>query len=157
VSEWRPAPEVAAIAATLLREHHPRLDQPGVRIHCVYRRKATTNAGRTILGRAIKISGIPALLAESQPDLDYQKRPGVFVMEIAEDEWDALTPAQRVALVDHELTHMAVSEEDPLKLTIVGHDVEEFAAVVERHGLWKDDLVAFGEAIKVHDAGSADP
>lgn len=153
MSEWRPAPEVAAIAADLIPKYHPSLLTEGVTIRYVFRRKATKSAGRVILGTARKVGGIPALLAEHEPDEHYLKRAGLFVIEIAEDEWDALDGDQRVALVDHELTHCWVNDEGPLKLEIVGHDVEEFAQIVERHGLWKGDLRAFAQAIAVHDGG----
>lgn len=77
-----------------------------------------------------------------------------FVMLIDRNIWDGLSPEQKLALVDHELCHMAQSEDAdglPRFNQVTGepiwcirpHDVEEFDEIVRRHGLWKEDLVSF--------------
>lgn len=63
-----------------------------------------------------------------------------FVMTISEKAWDELAPAQRVALVDHELCH--IRREDG-QWKIGAHDLEEFACIIERHGLWQSDTREF--------------
>ncbi|SDU42295.1 putative metallopeptidase [Jiangella alkaliphila] len=64
--------------------------------------------------------------------------------------WELLNEKQRVALVDHELCHFEVIEDDEVdggrRLATRGHDLEEFTAVVERHGLWRPEVEAFAGA-----------
>jgi predicted metallopeptidase len=72
--------------------------------------------------------------------------------------WEDLTVAQKVALVYHELRHVAhahskageprYSEEDgrPI-LEIVDHDISEFLDVADVFGAWHEGLEAFGKAL----------
>lgn len=62
-----------------------------------------------------------------------------FVLEVDEDWWDTLSLEGQIALVDHELCHMA---RDVDGYYLKDHDVEEFIAVVKRYGLWRDNLKA---------------
>lgn len=101
-----------------------------------------------MLGKARKISGLNAYLAAEFADdeIPPADRDDTFlVIEIAEKEWVELTTAQRRALVDHELCHFVLDEDDDGNETVsvVGHDLEEFRAVVERHGMWRPDVRAF--------------
>ena len=52
--------------------------------------------------------------------------------------WNRLGGKGRRALIDHELTHFTETEDGDL--TTVGHDLEEFAEVIARNGLWRDEL-----------------
>ena len=58
--------------------------------------------------------------------------------------WNRLDDNQRVALIDHEFCHVGFN--DAGKLALIGHDLEEFAAVVKRHGAWLADITRFNEA-----------
>lgn len=81
-----------------------------------------------------------------------------FIMLIDRNIWAGLDLRQKLALVDHELCHMAQATDadgaprfnqvtgEPIWV-IRGHDVEEFGSVVERHGLWNDDLLTFARVI----------
>jgi hypothetical protein len=133
-TEYRDAPEVAKIAQDLITEHHPRLH--AAHIEYIYRNPAASSDGVPKLGTARKISGLNAFLSEyGRPHL---------VIEIAEEEWQDLTPEQQTALVDHELCHCNWDEEkDEPRLR--PHDVEEFGAVIARHGLWSQRLKGFAE------------
>lgn len=64
------------------------------------------------------------------------------------NEWNLLTDSQRRALVDHELCHCGVKDPgaDEPEWTLRAHDIEEFKAVIERHGFWKSDVREFSEA-----------
>lgn len=140
--DYRPAGEVKTIADRLIATVHTCLD--GIRIEYVFRSKAAKSHGRIVAGKARKLSGLNAYLATEGTETD------LFVVEIAEDEWKQMGPAARRALVDHELCHLTVDfdeETNTLTLAIRGHDVEEFVEVVERHGIWDDDLKAFAEAM----------
>ena len=143
VAQYAPAPEVSVLAQELIAEHHRHLDQ--VPILYVFRDVAGVSRGRRVIGRARRIVGLYAFLvalAAGEPaEDDEPDTPAFFVMEIAADWWDEATPAARRALVDHELCHFDVDEDGVLSL--LAHDVEEFAAVVARHGIWSPDLEAF--------------
>lgn len=70
-----------------------------------------------------------------------------FLITIHEKTWLGLTKKQKLALIDHELCHCQVEEDDKgnRKLFLVGHDLEEFRAVVRRHGQWEDGIKEFVE------------
>ena len=69
-----------------------------------------------------------------------------FTLEFNWTYWTKLSPPQRIALVDHELSHCGVNDKG--NWVVMPHDVEEFASIVERWGLWTGDLVQFNAAIK---------
>ena len=68
-----------------------------------------------------------------------------LVVTINKVAWPALSARQRVALVDHELCHFEKDVDDggDPKWLLVGHDVEEFTGVIQRHGLWSRDVENF--------------
>jgi hypothetical protein len=156
VSFWK-ASDVRDIAESLIPDFHPHLAEKTILY--VFRSEASEKKGRVVLGTARKVSGLNAYLAfrdmlESQdlsqrllPALTGEARqsapaaPSFYVIEIAHDTWLRLEGPQRIALVDHELAHIG---DDGM----VGHDVEEFREVIERHGLWKPDLKEFAKAMR---------
>jgi predicted metallopeptidase len=69
-----------------------------------------------------------------------------YVIELNWTAWCTLSPAQRIAIVDHELCHCAGKDANGHWMER-GHDVEEFGAIVGRWGLWKDDLKDFGRVV----------
>lgn len=154
-AKYTTAPEVEKIARKLIStvERHQPLDE--VRIDFIFIYEAPVSKGRVVLGRARKIGGLSAYLAEArpvgEPNLDgFTERQPFFVVEISFDTWQGLSDAQRVALVDHELCHCRIdydTKTDEPKLSTVGHDVEEFACVVERHGLWSNGLTGMGRVM----------
>jgi hypothetical protein len=132
---WTEAPpEVISIAEEMIRKYHPRL--AGARIAFVMRDKATKSQGRRICGEASKIS------AKMQTLIHYH-----FMIWLAEDFWSEITHAQRLALVDHELSHCRWNEWEETA-EIVGHDIEEFVSVIERHGLWSDATKNVARAVQ---------
>lgn len=142
--EYTAAPEAEAIASQLIAKHHPHLK--GERIVYVFRSQAAVEGGKVVLGKARKISGLNAFLAAEEYDgpeeLDTHGAP-FFVIELAGDIWRSMPDKARRALIDHELCHCALKDDGTPKL--LPHDVEEFAAVIERHGLWRNDVRAFTE------------
>lgn len=147
MADYREAPEVADLAQKLIDsvEDHEPLRDPRVRVECVYRDKATRSKGRVQLGKARKVSGLNAFLANPE-----SVQRDLFVIEIAEDCWDRLTDDQQLALVDHELAHCRVEYDDvgTPQLSVVGHDLEEFEQIIRRHGLWQSDVASFGSAVQ---------
>jgi len=121
----RATSNMMSIVKRIVSVHHRRLD--GAKIAVVCREKAAKTHGRTIMATASKPPpGLKPLL-----DDDYS-----FVITIAADTWNTLTPAQRKALIDHELCHCVFKEDKP---AMRGHDLEEFGEIVERHGFWRKD------------------
>jgi hypothetical protein len=105
--------------------------------------------GRVTLGKCKKAS-----------DLDRELSRWDFVILLRKTFWtdERVTLAQRRALLDHELCHAARKLdqhgqpcEDQRGRHVYRtrkHDLEEFTAVVERHGLWQRDLEMFAAAIR---------
>lgn len=160
VKYWK-ARHVAEIAEELIPQYHQHLEES--EILYLFRSEHTEENGKVKLGKARKVSGLNAYLARqsyieganlAQNTENYlgDKRIGLddpgskvfaeplLIVEIAHDVWSGLTVEQRVALVDHELSHFGP---DGMR----SHDVEEFRDVIERHGLWTPDLEAVAETI----------
>lgn len=139
---YQSAPVVEAIAHRLIEAHHPHLRD--VRIEYLWRSRHAQSKGRIVLGKARKVTGLNAYLSRPKDD----EESDYFVIEIAADVWTALSSAQQEALVDHELAHCKVDEEEGA-LYLVGHDLEDFVAVVARHGAWRGEHVAMAQALQV--------
>lgn len=145
------APAVEAIARTLIDEHHPHLLSK--RILYIFRSRHAKSGRRIVMGRAKIISGLNAFLAmdeygsavkENVLGEEVGEAPDpFFLIEIAKDLWMGMDPATRRALVDHELAHCGINGE---KICTMPHDVEDFTAIVRRHGLWTPDLAALVKA-----------
>lgn len=140
---YTPADDVKAIAEELIPQYHPHLADTKVRIEYVYVSKTPNKGGKDVWGSCRKVTNLNAYLAGEEESF--------FVITISQPVWDILPEDKKVALVDHELCHaMSMFETDDdgeqlIKNSIVPHDVEEFAAVIKRHGLWKEDVKAFVE------------
>jgi Putative phage metallopeptidase len=104
--------------------------------------------GHLMLGMCVKASDFQKELAEWD-----------FVILLNRDVWfdPEFTPERKRALVDHELCHATFApdkdgfkkrdERDRVVWRTRKHDIEEFTEIVSRHGLYKRDLEAFGQAI----------
>jgi hypothetical protein len=125
-------PDVLAMAREVIGSHHKELLD--ARIGFIFQDTASKRLGKTVLGNT-------ALVSDKQRaaglDLDY-------IITLAEDEWEFLTSAQRMALLDHELCHCDYSIGEA---SVRGHDIEEFNCIIERHGLWNLGLCATANAI----------
>ena len=85
-----------------------------------------------------------------------------FIMLLDAQWWEQAPPIAREALVYHELLHATIKRdrEGEPRFTdeglpvwdLVGHDVEEFDAVVRRYGAWQPHIAAFLRAALDHDA-----
>lgn len=148
--DYTRATQVADIANGLIEKVDDHKPLNGVHIEFVWREKAPKSKGRLVLARARKVSGLNAFLANVSAGVpDRLANDDFFVVEVAVDTWERLTEDQRVALVDHELCHLHVDKDGDgsAVLSLRGHDLEEFAAIVERHGLWASDVATFGSAV----------
>lgn len=133
-----------------LGKWHEDLYRRGARIALAWRTRQKPDLdGHLILGRCVKVG-----------DLQKEFAAYDFIIVLNREVWDSpdFGTARKLALVDHELCHAAVSyneetgepkydERDRPVFRIVKHDIEEFRAVVARHGCYKGDLEAFAETL----------
>jgi hypothetical protein len=167
MTTYRPAPAVERIANDLIPKHHAHLAD--VEIRFLFVDPPAKSKGAIAWGTTSIVSGRAAYLLalhhmdeharhEARDGADYS----VFVIEIAEAIWLRLEDRERQALVDHELSHCWAGENDKgeFKLSTRGHDVEEFHAVVERHGMWRKEIKDFAatvEQLTLADRWGAEP
>ncbi len=148
----RGAPEAEAIAQTLKEKYHTHL--LGVRVDCCFRSETQKTKGKRVLGSAAKTTIREEFLGRRGRNEtgQFTAPEHYFVLVFSEPEWKVLSDDQRIALVDHELCHCGVTEdgEGNRKLKLLPHDIEEFAAVVRRHGLYKGDIEQFAKSLRPH-------
>jgi len=139
-NEYWEADEVEEIAQEVIKQYHGKLLEFGVQIKYLFRSQTPKKGDKEIWGRIRKVTGLSAFLATGANE-------PFFVVEIPSDVWGKLTDKQKRALLDHELCHAQVELDDEsdigYKISLRGHDLEEFALIVRRHGLWKDDVEWF--------------
>lgn len=134
-AEWHRNNAAEALVPAL-RKHHPHLNDATIVA-------LSGPLPKGILGRARRPRDTEVALIEATggqaPD---------YVIDTDSDFWEHASMEQRLALVDHEMCHFSGRKED--KEGNLGkwqvrtpHDVEEFAGVVIRHGLWRSDLKVF--------------
>jgi hypothetical protein len=157
----RPALAAQEVGVRLIREHHIHLEE--ARILWLFTTAKRKKCDRVRLASAKKLSAMERYLSSGNESVETGYD---FIGLIGVREWEGLTDQQRVALVDHELCHMAVflkdgelnrwrrfdpnydvlSDEIEWRYGVRGHDLEEFTEVIERHGLWSADRQEFAEA-----------
>lgn len=126
-TEWfKVSDDVLRIAKDVIYDHHEKLIE--AKIGFLFRGEPGSSQGKTVVARAMKVDKKYTALVNK--DLD-------FLIWIAKPSWDNFTTDQRRALIDHELCHLCYDDGD---CSIVGHDIEEFSAIIERHGFWHMDL-----------------
>jgi predicted metallopeptidase len=128
---------IEKMAKDLIREHHPEL----VSLDIVYlwSNRNMQKGGKEIIAKICKASALIKSLT------------GHDVIVIASyPQFQSLTDKQKRACIDHELCHVLIDEDvaGTPKVKIVAHDVEEFGAVIERHGLYMSDLTMLGRVVR---------
>lgn len=132
--------------------HHPKL--AGALIGLAWKDAYSRDPdGRVVLGKCIKVA-----------DLQKEFSGYDFIIVLNREFWESteVTDAQKRALIDHELCHATIAEDEdgePKRdergrqvYRIRKHDLEEFREIVARHGIWKADIEAFAEEILRHKA-----
>lgn len=124
------------MAKALLPKYHDSLIQANIAY--LFKNKEITRGGKKVLATAEKCS------AKVKAISDYD-----FVIVVAYPTWNDLTDKQKLAVLDHELEHCLITEDDEgnMKCQILSHDVEEFINIINRHQLYREDLVALGRVI----------
>jgi hypothetical protein len=128
--------EVELIAKTLVADNHEHLRVAAI---AYLMKKLDPDKEAKLPKRREGKKGAMAR-AISTPQLWHALCGFDFVLVVDELYWRLLGPEQKVALVDHELCHFALDEDG---WYVRDHDVEEFKAILERHGFWRQDLQDF--------------
>jgi len=103
--------------------------------------------GHLVLGKCLKVS-----------DLYREFAAFDFIILLNREVWEdsGFTVDKKKALMDHELCHAAAvsnddgavyDERERRVFRTRKHDIEEFNAIVQRHGCYKHDLEVFAEAL----------
>ncbi len=132
-------PEIEEMARKIIAQHHSDLVE--AKIEFIEKDGEWNSKGKIKLGSAQKVSDKMKALINA-----------VFIITINGPVWNQLQKEEKEALLDHELCHCVKVGEDKFgnpKWDINSHDVEEFSAIIRRHGLWKPDLVQFGKNVRV--------
>lgn len=126
------------------KKHHDHLEDAEIVV--LFCEELPARNGRRILGTAHVMSEKERLLSGSDLLICLDKRI-----------WSVAKEGMRRALLDHELCHFGlrmdeegIPEHDDQGRTMYrlnAHDVEEFNAVIRRHGLWMGDLSATAKAM----------
>lgn len=140
---------IYALLDDLVAVHHDDLSRTEARIALAWCTSWKPDVdGRVTLGKCMKAS-----------DLHRELAPYDFVILLSRSfvEDPLVTVQQRRALLDHELSHAAVKYDatgEPMRdardrvcFRVRKHDLEEFAAVVARHGCYKRDIEMFASAL----------
>ena len=136
MTEWWKVPDkVVHLAEELIALYHESL--ANAKIALIFRDEAPVTDGRATLGKAMKVS------PQWKPLLKDQTTD--FVIWLAYDRWEHLDNKQKRALLDHELCHCFLDHEGRAKIR--GHDIEEFAVIIQRHGAWNDSIKLVQRAI----------
>lgn len=135
------------LMARLIEKYHDDLTQARIALAWNLSWKPDVD-GRLRLG-AMKVAS----------DLDRELSEFDLVVVLSREFWTHpnVTDKQREALLDHQLAHGALQRSKNLEpaedekgrkcYRIRKHDIEEFSAVVERHGIWKKELENFAQAL----------
>ena len=128
---------VYKLLGDIIKEHHKELGRTNFLI--LFKHGGWESKGRRILGRA-KVVGEDMRSTFGKDAIIYINR----------DAWHYLSDAQKRYLLDHELYHLDIVKDKNYdtvelqdgrpKLTTVPHDLEDFVAIVQRHGIIMEDM-----------------
>lgn len=143
----KPASQPYKLLAEVRKEWHE--DTREARIALAWVRNVKPDAdGHILLGKCVKAGELQKELVEWD-----------FVILLNKDTWDAkeFSVEKKTALIDHEMCHVGSMEDkngEPRVdakgrrvWRVVSHDIEEFNAIVRRHGCYKSDLERFAETL----------
>ncbi len=142
-------PEPYKILNDVRSLHHG--DTRAARIAMAWRLKTSADKdGKIILGKCVKVSDLYREFA------DYD-----FIIVLNREFWEepTVTREQRIALLDHEMTHVApsyngetgeheVDERGRYLFRVRDHDFADFNDIIQRHGIWKRDLTRLAELLR---------
>jgi hypothetical protein len=135
------------ILRDLVAQHHTDVAEANFAVAYRHGWKADKD-GKLVLGKCQKASDLSRELA------DYD-----FIIILNSEVWNSpeFGHAEKVALMDHELSHAAVATDENgeakqddrgrLVYRVRKHDLEEFQAVVRRRGFYHRDLQEFAAVV----------
>lgn len=141
---YRSDKELEVVAKPIQDAYHPNLKI--VKIAFLFREEAAISDGRVVAGMAVKVD-----------DRNWALHRVDAIVEIARDVWEEANEQFRNALIDHELSHIGIRFDESgtpvmdemtnrVKVYVKHHDVEEFEAVLVRHGAYHKELRSFLQA-----------
>jgi hypothetical protein len=153
-NKYRVAPDVQKVVDRLIRTESRFADLAKHRyeIRCFFCEEAEVSKGHAVIGSIRRIGGLQAFLINHDPsDDDYQSQNPMLVIIIHGASWSALSERHREALCFHELCHTKVTttEDGEARLSLVGHDIEDFFDVVQKYGNWQPSVQQFVKAAQV--------
>jgi hypothetical protein len=125
--------EISEMAEMIRKTHHEHLED--AKIAYVVVPGSPKSKGKTVLGKCRGITGVMTLVTDAD-----------FIIQVPWGQWQKLSDSQREAVLDHELAHCGADVDEKTGDTfyrILPHDVEEFSAIIDRHGLYMPDRVEF--------------
>lgn len=128
--------KIVDIANEIIEKYHPELKDE--KVAYIIRYSTWTKNGKQVLGSAKKCSEKETLLTGYN-----------FIITLSNLVLNM--PSNTIkAIIDHELSHCGVDEDDygEKKRYIIGHDLEDFAHIIKRHGLYSEDAKYFMEQTK---------
>jgi hypothetical protein len=135
----RPAVDAQRLAAPLIRQHHEHLRT--ARILWLTTSAKRKKADKSVLATSSRMSVIQRYLSSAERQDASEGYD--FLILISAAQWRSLNQAQQLALVDHQLARCGQKQTVNRRTGAVTQtwctlspDVEEFRAVIERHGLW---------------------
>ncbi len=146
MKDYELAQEAAEIGMNLIARFHPHLI--GHHVLYTFRYKEKKKAGKITWGTCKKATGFEAQYIASLRG--WEDTHEFFIIELCMTTWARLSCAQKNALVDHELAHGGVEvneETGEESLCIIAHDIEEFEAIIRRHGLWAPDCKSMAKVM----------
>jgi predicted metallopeptidase len=140
--EYKHSDEIEAIAKKLVPEHHPHLQ------HAAIAYLMRTLDPDKKLKLPVKRAGKKSKVAKAigVPELWHAICGFDFVMSVDELFWAFMSADCKEAVVDHELCHFAHDEDG---WYIRDHDIQEFTAILKRHGFYMPELKEFCAAAPV--------
>ena len=136
--QFDPAEDVEKIAKKLIPKYHSHL--ASCSIAYLFKNKPMKSRGREVCATAEKVS------KKNHALCGYH-----FIITVAYPTWKDLSEDVKRAVVDHELEHCFVEDDEKTgepKYSILPHDVEEFGSIIRRHGLYTTNLVRIGHVVE---------
>lgn len=134
------ANDAAEIGNKLIEDHHRHLLDE--KIAYVFKNADMKSRGQIIATAEEVVSAKNKFLTEQD-----------FLIIISKPVWDTAKDAKtKQAIIDHALTHCQVEtlESGDKRRRIVPHDVQEFASIITRWGLWTEGLKKMDKARQAH-------
>lgn len=121
--------DLESLARDIIQEHHSHLVEANIKY--LFRTGNWEVKKRDTWGQAKKVGKEVNFLTGHD-----------FIVTIHRDVWEQLSPDHKRALLDHELQHCSAGTDDAGNKVwyIQGHDVEDFHAIIRRHGFWSPAL-----------------